>query len=337
MSQAPYDRPRGSRRHFLGGAAALGLWPAVAAAQHITANATLQPQPAEQDSASLAARTDAARHLTVQVHINGRGPFNFVVDTGAERSVISDTVATALNMTRGAAVTVQGIIQTTQAPTVRADTVAFGPFVRKDVLLPVLSQATLAADGFLGIDVINGTRVTFDFKQHQVEIDQPHNYAMLLDPVTETRVHAVGKAGRLQIVDCMVDSVSSVAFIDTGAEVSVGNSALLDALKSRRKAGLDQGRIMLTGVTGGEMEAELIPVTRIRMDDLVFTDGMLAIADVPDFAIWNLRYRPALLIGMDYLRQFASVSVDYRNKDIRFELSLAPPNSRPGVEIGAMG
>ncbi len=49
--------------------------------------------------------------------------------------------------------------------------------------------------------------------------------------------------------------------------------------------------------------------------------------------MWKLRLRPALLIGMDYLRQFAAVTIDYRSKEIRFELSLAPPSPRPGVEI----
>ncbi|WP_157138895.1 hypothetical protein [Asticcacaulis biprosthecium] len=45
------------------------------------------------------------------------------------------------------------------------------------------------------------------------------------------------------------------------------------------------------------------------------------------------KYRPSLLIGMDYLRQFASVTLDYRARDIRFELSAAPPNPKPDVII----
>jgi predicted aspartyl protease len=312
------------------------LWPVAASAQHITAN-TPQTPVAGQDSASIAARTDAAEHLTVPVLINGHGPFNMVVDTGAERSVISDTLAAALNLPREQNVIVQGIIKAMTVGTVRAETLSFGPFKRDNVLLPVLPQATLAADGYLGLDVINGTRVTFDFKARAVRIDQPHGYLPPDNPELETRVSARGKAGRLQIVDCLVDSVASVAFIDTGAEVSVGNGALLDALKSRRKVGLEVGGVTLTGVTGGEMQGDLISVGRIRLEELSFTDGILAIADVPDFATWDLQFRPAVLIGMNYLRQFASVSVDYRAKLIRFELSLAPPNPRPGVVLRALG
>ena len=93
----------------------------------------------------------------------------------------------------------------------------------------------------------------------------------------------------------------------------------------------------LTGVTGGQLEGQVVSVPRISLQSLSFTDSVLAIADAPDFTTWGLHNRPALLIGMNYLRQFASVSVDYRAKEIRFELSLAPPLPRPGVEIHALG
>ena len=89
--------------------------------------------------------------------------------------------------------------------------------------------------------------------------------------------------------------------------------------------------IVLTGVTGGEISAEVVGVERIRLQNLSFTNGSLAISDVPDFATWKLKYRPSLLIGMDYLRQFARVAVDYRAKRVQFELSAAPP----GVELTA--
>jgi hypothetical protein len=39
------------------------------------------------------------------------------------------------------------------------------------------------------------------------------------------------------------------------------------------------------------------------------------------FDIWGLSNRPALLIGMNYLREFASVAIDYRLKEIRFDLA----------------
>jgi len=39
------------------------------------------------------------------------------------------------------------------------------------------------------------------------------------------------------------------------------------------------------------------------------------------FGIWRLTHEPALLVGMNFLRQFAQVSIDYGRKEIRFDLA----------------
>ena len=325
-----------ARRHALTGFAALTLVPWAARGQQITANATLQTPPdPSQEAANLAARTDLNRHLTVEVQINGR-PLHFVVDTGAERTVIADDVAAALGVPLGKTVTVDGISSRIEAPTISVDELSFGPFRRRNLTIPILPRTSLISDGYLGLDAINGTKVTFDFKNHALSIEQPHSgYFLTPDNPLSTRVQLSGSKGHLRVTDCLVDSVAASAFIDTGAEVSVGNQALYDALQGRNKILSPSAAVILSGVTGGEITAQVIPVKRIRLQDLAFTDGTLAIADVPDFESWKLINRPALLIGMDYLRQFGSVSIDYRSKEVRFEISLAPPMPAPGVEIGA--
>jgi hypothetical protein len=60
---------------------------------------------------------------------------------------------------------------------------------------------------------------------------------------------------------------------------------------------------------------------------LTFTDCPLVIADFLVFDVWGLRQRPALLIGMNLLRQFGRVSIDYGLKELRFDLAAyrSPP------------
>lgn len=329
--------PSVSRRHWLAGAAAFAVLPSLARAQRITAGATLQKPDPNQTTADLAAKADANDHLTVQVMINGQGPYRFVVDTGAERSVVADNVAAALNLPHGKSILVDGLSKQMLTPTVSVADLTFGPFARRGLVMPVLPRSVLYADGYLGLDAIDTTRTTFDFRHNVVRIEEPQGEAPPLDPGDEmARVRVKGRAGRLRVVDCLIDSVAATAFIDTGAEVSVGNPILHEALSSRNKVNLDLGTITLTGVTGGEIEGTLINVSRIGLQDLAFTNGTLAIADVPDFDIWDLKFRPAMLIGMDYLRQFAAVTIDYRAKELRFEVSSALPHPSPGVEIGTL-
>lgn len=45
--------------------------------------------------------------------------------------------------------------------------------------------------------------------------------------------------------------------------------------------------------------------------------------------------RAQVSVGMNFLRQFAAVTIDHRQKSIRFELTEAPPLPSPGVRINS--
>ena len=303
-----------------------GLALATTARAQITPPATADTTPQDPASAALAAGNDEARHLTVEVHINGQGPFHFVVDTGSEQTALADNVADALGLERGASIQVDGIARRLPAATAAVRELSFGPFRRKDLRLPILPREYLAADGYLGLDVIDGSRVVFDFRHHELRIERSYYSPAGVPGPNITRVQVYGPSGRLRAGDCVVDGISASAFVDTGAEVSVGNMALKAALLKRNPAIGDLGPMNLSGVTGGEITGEITPIKDISLQELHFTDCTLVIADVPNFGTWSLEKAPALLIGMDFLRQFASVAIDYRNKEIRFDLAgITPP------------
>lgn len=325
-----------ARRAVLAAGLGLGVLPQTGMAQIVNAQGVKQIVPDGEKGIRVVTRDDDADRLTVEVMINGQGPFRFVVDTAAERSILADDVAARLGLGMGRTVMVSGLARRIPAATVSVRELAFGPFRRHGLALPVLPRASVQADGYLGLDAIDGTRVTLDFANRSIRIEEAMEAAAEAARPDVAHVRAKGNGGFLRVMDCLVDSVASIAFIDTGAEVSVGNVSLLNAMATRNKILTPQAHVTLTGVTGGEVTGQVVPVGRIRLQNLAFTNGTLVIADVPDFVVWKARSRPALLIGMDYLRQFASVTLDYRTRDIRFELSSAPPRPLPGVSIEAV-
>ena len=58
----------------------------------------------------------------------------------------------------------------------------------------------------------------------------------------------------------------------------------------------------------------------VRIGRVTLSNCPIAIADLQVFDIWELNDRPALLIGMNWLRHFKRVEVDYGRKDFRFEV-----------------
>lgn len=324
------ETPNGEllRRHFLAGAACLaGLTPHGAAAQTVAAPdpGPLPNVAADSDVASVTAGRNVSQHLTIKVMINGGGPYDFVVDTGAELTVLADNVAAQLNLPAGAPITVEGVTGRIQTRLVPVGELRVGPFRHENMKLPILPRSFLQADGFLGLDVIGESRVTFDFSAKALKIERPR---MRFEPngLNATRIRTSGVGGRLRATNCFVDNVRASAFIDTGAELSVGNPALEAALRKRRRGVTVLGPAILRDITGTQVNGEVIAIREIALQSLQFTSGSLVIADVPSFDTFDLRNEPAMLIGMDFLRQFASVSIDYRLKEIRFELAeMTPP------------
>ncbi|HTC51899.1 MAG TPA: aspartyl protease family protein [Steroidobacteraceae bacterium] len=277
------------------------------------------------DDNTLGAHTDPGQRMTVSLLVNGRGAYQFVVDTGADRSIIAEDIAQALNLTRGGAVLLNGLVRQVVSSTVAVQSLSTGSITRTNLSLPVLPRSLLQADGYLGLDVLADSRVAFDFERHTVELGMPHSpLRSLLGWFNDVRLRSGGELGHLRAAGCRVDDVQATAFVDTGAEVSAGNRALLGALNGRNGAYSELGMLRLTGVTGGAILGHVVSTSIIHIQDLKFTSGNLVIADLPVFDIWGLGKEPALLIGMNYLRQLARMSIDYRFKEIRFSLANSP-------------
>ncbi len=260
-------------------------------------------------------------HLTTRVFINGKGPFHFIVDTGADRSVIAEDVAQALHLPLGRQVVVQGIIRAVPAPSVPVAQLKFGSAVRDNLDMPVLPRVLLQADGFLGLDAIGNRRVVFDFKQPTLRLVDPIPSTYIDRNSNETRIAAPGDCGHLRSVECMVDGVYATAFIDSGAEVSVGNEALRTALMTLDPAYAGTRDIELTGITGGSRPGRVLKVATILLGNLEFSGCEIATANLDVFNIWDLADKPALLIGLNFLRGFQTVSIDYGRKEFRLKLA----------------
>lgn len=311
-------RPSLTRRTLLGYGAGL------AAAAPARAQEPAPPTESVQGAA------DAADRLTVETRIDGRGPFRFLVDTGADRTLIATELAAQLGAPDSGGVVVQGIVSAVPAATVRLTNLAFGPVVLDSLRAPILPRAALGADGILGLDAIGGRRVTFDFAHHALSIERAHS-AVFPDHLrpSEAALPLAGRDNRLVSFDCHVDGVRADAFVDSGAEVTIANTALFEALREATGQPLLTGPpVVLTGVTAGTALGRLANVSRVKFGALTFTDGVLVVCDLPVFGIWGLARKPAMLFGMNFLKRTDAVTIDYGRKELRFRVAALRVASR---------
>ena len=278
------------------------------------------PAPAE-GSGAVPSTTDLTGRLTTAVRLNDQGPYRFLVDTGAERTVIAQDLADSLALPRGRQVLVQGIVRREPESLVEIRELKMGSLVSSRLEVPALPRAMLIADGYLGLDVLDRRQVIFDFVAGTLTVTKPEGFfAALFADDGDIRVRTLGSSGRLRATDCLIDGVHADAFIDTGAEISVINEALHAALRRRDPSQTMLATEILTGVTGGSVEGATMILNMVCLGDLVLTFARAVVADLPVFARWDLVQQPALLIGMDCLRRCERVSIDYRRKELRFKI-----------------
>jgi predicted aspartyl protease len=303
-----------SRRRLLGtSAAALAFAPTVLHAGDDAA-------PSLPDLETIHGNANRDHRMTVSALIDGKGPYRFLVDTGADRSVLAADVAQQLGLIGGDDVVVQGISRSIPATTALLHSLKVGTIEINDIAVPVLSREWLGADGYLGLDILDRRRVTFDFRYQTLTIDrsnQIHGFEISRDLIVRVK----GANGRLTAYDCRVDDVPAAAFVDSGAQVTIGNSLLFAELQKRGSTYVSDRIVPVTDVTGGTSPGRITSFSTIRLGAISFVRANLLISDLEVFNVWGLSDRPALFIGMNFLGQTSAFSIDFARKQLQFKLA----------------
>jgi len=273
------------------------------------------PVPDQQAAETLDYNVDVSTRMTVPVNIGQHGPYNFIVDTGSERTVISSELARTLNLGAGDRVIVHSMTEVSEIPTVILPALRVGQRTTNGIQAPALARRNLGAPGILGVDMLQTQRVVFDFERQEMTISPSHR-AERHWPQGEIVITARRRFGRLMLVDASVDGARVYVIVDTGGQITVGNNALRRELERRHRLGtVSSVRVM--SVTGGEFIADYTVARRIRIGGADIVNLPIAFADAHPFRQLDLIDRPAILLGMDALQLFERVSVDFPNRRVR--------------------
>ncbi|MDB5679878.1 aspartyl protease family protein [Sphingomonas bacterium] len=281
-------------------------------------NAKLPPT-APVDSAAAAPETvglgvDDSR-MTVPVSIGASGPYRFIIDTGSERTVVSRELAGSLNLAAGRRVRVttmtgQGELGTFLLPALQVS------MVRPDTLeAPAVSAANLGAPGMLGIDALKGHAVAIDFDRNLMEVRPARKRGAAVGP-DDIVIRAKNLYGQLIVTDASYRGRRISVVIDTGSPVTIGNLALLKRVRTEKSLGM----ISLMSVTGQMLQADYRIIDSLSIAGVSFTGVPIGFADALPFKRFGLTNTPALMLGMDTLKLFRRVQIDFANREIRLTL-----------------
>ncbi len=263
---------------------------------------------------------DRTERMTVPVRINGSAPFRFVVDTGAERTVISHDLAAKLSLAAGPLLNLATVTGPTKAPSFVIDELAMNSVKVNGIEAPAFEHHNLGAHGLLGIDSLEDHKILLDFKNDNMEVissAKRKNIGRLEEGMIVVR--ASRKAGRMILSNARIGNIKVDIILDTGAQSSMGNLALKDRLR-RRDMTIDYAPTALKSITGAEMIGDYSQIRKITVGGVTIKDLPITFSENYALDILGLADKPAIFLGMDALQLFDRVVIDFTNRRVGFDL-----------------
>src|SRR5688500_372689 len=192
---------------------------------------------------------------------------------------------------------------------------------------PVVEGANIGgADGILGLDSLQDQRVLLDFVKQEISVADAEDLGG--NRGYEIVVRARRKLGQLIITRAELDGVRVAVVIDSGAQGSIGNPVLLRRFRRSRNLGETE----VTDINGEELSGMVKLGAELQIDRARLNNVPIMFADSPTFHALGLDDEPALILGMNELKLFRRVAIDFKTRRVLFDL---PPNasfaSRGGI------
>ena len=295
------------------------IWHPIAAAAVLTATlaSTSAAAPPPPDPQLEVIEIDRERYdrMTVPVTIQGQGPYDFLIDTGAQATVLSRALADELQLFERKTATLVGMASVQQVETTPIEDFTLGSrnfYIRE---APVVEGAHIGeADGILGIDSLQDQRVLLDFAKRRIAVADAEQLGG--NSGYEIVVKARERLGQMIITSARLDGIKVDVIVDTGAQSSIGNLALLERLRRNPKLADTE----MTDINGVTMEGVVRVAERLDLGRASIQNFPILFADSRPFHTLGLADKPALVLGMAELKLFRRVAIDFKTRRVLFDL-----------------
>jgi len=145
------------------------------------------------------AKKDNTR-MTVEVRVNGRGPYQFLVDSGADTSVVGLRIAADLQLPLGTPTVLHGTTASAVVGRVLVDELQLGSSKIRNLEVPALKEADLGGAGMIGIDALVEQRLMMDFEKRIIKAEDARQPARMMDGEIVVVARRRSSPSRLQTI-----------------------------------------------------------------------------------------------------------------------------------------
>lgn len=267
--------------------------------------------------------------IFVKVKINGKGPFLFLLNTGANRSVIDSATAVRLKLPVAGRDSVEGTAGLVNVALVNTASIQMGPVLERNLVITRrnLKSSFLPSPaylhGIIGTDILRKRAMVINFKTKQIQF--PKSYKI---PRNSAVLHFNWDYDTPAFPVVLNDTFKTRLRYNSGVSMKATQGVYINLayetwaqLNGGRNTGAPQKYFSGAGV-GGTVYLAMYPVNSMKMEGLLIT-GLNAIIQPREG--YFKRKDAVGFFGNNLLEKYNEVIIDYPRRSLALPRVKVPP------------
>jgi predicted aspartyl protease len=249
--------------------------------------------------------------ILLPVHVNERGPFDFILDTGAGTSLLTPELAKQLSVKIVGSKEGQSAGGKVAVSLAKADSLAVGDARIDDVDLGIVDLAhvgkTIGAkiDGDLGYNFLKHFRITINYRDCGIRFDDPKRVESFGRGAKTVPIRLASPAKPLLLIDVRLNGRGPFQFaIDTGTSMTAITPQLANEL------GISGSPIDTGTTAGAQVDVRAGNIESFQLGGAKIDNMTVVVADFFEMLSNAIGAKLDGIVGYNFLRNY-KVAIDY--------------------------
>ncbi|WP_068832698.1 retroviral-like aspartic protease family protein [Xanthomonas graminis] len=264
-------------------------------------------------TATVAMTPGITGHLLVPVFVNGKGPYNFMLDTGADTSAVYAWFASQQRLPSGKTATISGATGDVEETTTRVASLSLDGRAIQHLDVDTIPDRTdgVKIAGIVGADLLMDRITVMDIGCETVALLPRSTNAARLAGRSATLIEAGSiRNGKQLTLPVTVNGVAGVATLDSGARSSMINTTFANPAQIDPGSAAFRDGPPARGAVQTPIPSRIGPIGTVRFPGSTQRNVVARVVDLPVFDDAGYANEHAFNIGVDMLHAMR-ITLDY--------------------------